>query len=72
MVGKAGPPGKDTLLLDDPHFLAPPGNVAGGPYEHRFVDGICRVCGWREGAGENGCPWNVGTVFTRPAARRAR
>jgi len=46
--------------------------VAGGPYEHKFVDGACRVCGYREGAGENGCPWNVGTVFSSvPAGRRA-
>jgi hypothetical protein len=30
----------------------------GGPYSHKLVDGICRVCGYG-GDGSLGCPWQV-------------
>jgi len=51
-------------IVDDAHTQLRPAAATGGPYEHKFQDGACRVCGYREGAGENGCPWNVGTVFS--------
>ena len=56
-------PNGDWPIVDNAHLQLRPA-AAGGPYEHRFVGGACRVCGYREGAGEVGCPCNVGTVFS--------
>ena len=69
----AAPIGQAWPIVDNANTQLRPPAAAGGPYEHRFVDGACSVCGYAEGAGDNGCPWNVGTVFANvAAARRAR
>lgn len=31
----------------------------GGPFSHRFVSGVCRVCGYDDPDGCMGCPVNV-------------
>jgi hypothetical protein len=68
---KAGPM-HNWPVVDNANIQLRPAAATGGPYEHKFVDGACRVCGYAEGTGENGCPWNWGTVFAKvPAARRA-
>lgn len=56
-------------IVDNAHLQLRPAAAAGGPYEHRFVDGACRVCGYREGEGDNGCPCSTGTVFLNSSAR---
>lgn len=59
-------------IVDNAHIQLRPPAAAGGPYEHKFVDGACRVCGYAEG-GIAGCPWNVGTVYEKvPVGRRGR
>lgn len=35
------------------------GPHAGGPYEHRWVGGVCRVCGHPADKWETGCPARV-------------
>jgi hypothetical protein len=68
----AAPIGQAWPIVDNAEIQLRPAAATGGPYEHKFADGACRVCGYREGAGGNGCPWNVGTIFSRvKAARRA-
>lgn len=63
----------DWPIVDNAGIQLRPAAVTGGPYEHKFVDGACRVCGYAESAGQNGCPWNVGTVFSNaPAGKRGR
>lgn len=60
-------------IVDNADIQLRPPAVAGGPYAHRFEHGVCKVCGYREGEGANGCPWNAGTVFSSvPADKRAR
>jgi len=40
----------DWPIVDNAHLQLRPAAATGGPYEHRFVDGVCRVCGYRQGA----------------------
>lgn len=74
MARKVAPPiGQVWPIVDNAaiQLRAAPG--AGGPYEHKFVDRTCTVCGYSQSAGDSGCPWNVGTMYEKvPVGRRVR
>jgi hypothetical protein len=70
MTRKAPTPSNQAWpIVENAAIQLRPAAATGGPYEHRFVDGACRVCGYREGGDGSGCPWNFGTVFSNRPAR---
>lgn len=41
-------------------------DLGGGPFAHRFLDGICTVCGYDIPRVSRGCPWNVDMALYTP------